>query len=424
MRRSGRGQRRGLLVGALSVLMASRGHRGSPGSLGVLDVVRSVGHLPRPPWPSHCRGRRASLGKVASSVPPSPCHSTTRSPTARRSTSPSSASERPTPAHRIGSLVLNPGGPGGSGVDFVRFAGPFLFTDQVRARFDLVGFDPRGINRSHQLRCFQDSSEWAPLFTPFAFPLTPTEERQWKAADLYPRQCLRDAWRRRSSTTWRQRTRPGTWTSCAKRSATTSSPTPATPTAPTSASPTPTSSPITSAPSSWTASSTRSNGRPARPTTSELPFSTRLRSDAGAQATLKEFFRLCDEAGPLGLCLRASFGQTVCRPRRQVAEGRLDHDHRSERAAVPLQLLVPHRRHPRRDVRLSGLAGLRQASWPSSRATSIPPASGAALAALHRTLGLDDPMFNRYTNNVEGFPGVACSDTDNPHSYDRVVQGG
>ena len=31
-----------------------------------------------------------------------------------------------------------------------------------------------------------------------------------------------------------------------------------------------------------------------------LPFSTRLRSDAGAQATLDEFFRLCDEAGPDG----------------------------------------------------------------------------------------------------------------------------
>jgi hypothetical protein len=45
------------------------------------------------------------------------------------------------PDRRIGSLFLNPGGPGGSGVDFVLGAGPFLHSDEVRARFDLVGFD-------------------------------------------------------------------------------------------------------------------------------------------------------------------------------------------------------------------------------------------------------------------------------------------
>ena len=52
------------------------------------------------------------------------------------------------PAHRIGSLFLNPGGPGGSGVEFTVFEGPFLYTPEVLARFDLVGFDPRGIARS------------------------------------------------------------------------------------------------------------------------------------------------------------------------------------------------------------------------------------------------------------------------------------
>ena len=50
------------------------------------------------------------------------------------------------PARRLGSLFVNPGGPGGSGVDFVLQAGPFLYTDEVRARFDLIGFDPRGIH--------------------------------------------------------------------------------------------------------------------------------------------------------------------------------------------------------------------------------------------------------------------------------------
>ena len=56
------------------------------------------------------------------------------------------------PARRIGSLFLNPGGPGGSGVNFTLFAAPFLFSGEVAARFDLVGFDPRGIARSTALR--------------------------------------------------------------------------------------------------------------------------------------------------------------------------------------------------------------------------------------------------------------------------------
>ena len=79
------------------------------------------------------------------------------------------------PARRIGSLFLNPGGPGGSGIDFTLFAGPFLYSDDVRARFDLVGFDPRGILRSATLRCFGTPRQWEPFFTPFAFPTTPEE---------------------------------------------------------------------------------------------------------------------------------------------------------------------------------------------------------------------------------------------------------
>jgi pimeloyl-ACP methyl ester carboxylesterase len=53
---------------------------------------------------------------------------------------------------RIGSLVLNPGGPGGSGVELAWELAPELPPSMTR-RFDIVGFDPRGIGRSTAIDC-------------------------------------------------------------------------------------------------------------------------------------------------------------------------------------------------------------------------------------------------------------------------------
>ncbi|MBB3733258.1 alpha/beta hydrolase [Nonomuraea dietziae] len=53
---------------------------------------------------------------------------------------------------RIGSLVINPGGPGISGVDFILSAGGY-FSGELTSRFDIVGFDPRGVGRSNPVVC-------------------------------------------------------------------------------------------------------------------------------------------------------------------------------------------------------------------------------------------------------------------------------
>jgi pimeloyl-ACP methyl ester carboxylesterase len=59
---------------------------------------------------------------------------------------------RATGQDRIGSLLVNPGGPGASAVEFVQ--GSYTdFPAAVRQRFDLVAFDPRGVGRSAPVRC-------------------------------------------------------------------------------------------------------------------------------------------------------------------------------------------------------------------------------------------------------------------------------
>jgi len=68
-------------------------------------------------------------------------------------------------------------------VDFVRAGASSLFSAEVRARFDLVGFDPRGIIHSTPLRCFDTLAAAQAALAPFPFPVTAQQERSWVRAD-------------------------------------------------------------------------------------------------------------------------------------------------------------------------------------------------------------------------------------------------
>lgn len=64
----------------------------------------------------------------------------------------------PATGQRMGSLLVNPGGPGGSAVDMVAAMASDMDNSAIRRSFDLVGFDPRGVGHSTpSLRCRTDA---------------------------------------------------------------------------------------------------------------------------------------------------------------------------------------------------------------------------------------------------------------------------
>lgn len=92
---------------------------------------------------------------------------------------------------RVGSLLINPGGPGGSGYDFVAQSAQYVVTPDVLQHYDLIGFDPRGVGRSTPVVCYtdpakQDALLYAPFVSPFGSPGWASElaarQKDWVAA--------------------------------------------------------------------------------------------------------------------------------------------------------------------------------------------------------------------------------------------------
>jgi pimeloyl-ACP methyl ester carboxylesterase len=316
--------------------------------------------------------------------------------------------------HRIGSMFINPGGPGGSGVDFALFAS-FLFSPDVLARFDVVGFDPRGIYRSTQLQCFDSDTEWGPYFTSFAFPSNDQEERTWIAADRFldnacaaragairdhmsTANVARDLDRLRAAVGDKQLTYVG-YSYGSYLGVTYANLFPSRVRAL-----------IVDGvldPIAWATGVGRES--------ETIPFSTRLRSDQGAQATLQEFFRLCDRGSGCAFAPRSAkrFAELGERLKKEPI---LFRDPTGEVVfEFNYSLLISNT--------LGAMYG--SDSWPLFaeflaflEAQAGPDDLRASLDAFHRSLGLrPKPADPVYRNQIEGFPGVACSDSDNPTSY-------
>jgi len=90
------------------------------------------------------------------------------------------------PARRIGALLINPGGPGGSGVDVIKQDS--MLSADVQRQFDIVGFDPRGVGASNPILCPAVPS----LPAPAEFPTTPATFAALKKFNkAYAQDCRR-----------------------------------------------------------------------------------------------------------------------------------------------------------------------------------------------------------------------------------------
>jgi pimeloyl-ACP methyl ester carboxylesterase len=319
------------------------------------------------------------------------------------------------PAGKIGTLFFNPGGPGGSGVDFILALGPYLYSDEVRARFDIVGFDPRGIARSTALRCYGNYQQW-PAY-PFVFPMTPGEETIWGQSDisladqcdkrgtkLYDHMSTADA--ARDLDLLRQAVGDDKLTYIGYSYGTYLGLTY-----------------VNLFPDKVRAVVLDSNIDPIAWSVGEggqsatLPFSTRLKSAAGAQATLNEFFRLCDEGdSPFK---GENPGDTAAKFAAMAAQLR----------AQPLIIIMPD--GSTFVFTYADLIGTCWGAmydsfgWPAladflaGLELALPPAElGARLYKLWDTIGfITKRGFPNYYNYMEGFPAIACADSDNPNNF-------
>ncbi len=314
------------------------------------------------------------------------------------------------PANKIGSLFLNPGGPGGSGVNLVLNVGAFLYSPEVRAKFDIVSFDPRGTNRSSALSCFT-SFDLPNEFS--ALPIYPDTVEEVFAFLRFDRK-FRKACRKnagpildnmttadvaRDMDIFREAVGDDMLTYAGYSYGSFLGVTYA------NLFPDRVRALIVDGvldPIQWTTGDRH---------TRRLPVSTRLRSDAGAQATLEEFFRLCELAG-LTRCAFA--GDSGLRYEALVES--VDKN--------PIVLINPDGSEFIIDNVLLISATLGALYNPFAweflaqdlaflEGLATPVAAGASLNVIGRSpeLGGNPDLIPQ---TIEAFPGVLCSDSSNP----------
>jgi pimeloyl-ACP methyl ester carboxylesterase len=92
-------------------------------------------------------------------------------------------------ANKLGTLYFNPGGPGGSGIEVVQF---LEIPKEIRQKYDVVGFDPRGVGKSSPIRC--DDTDTIDYF--FETVSSPENEQEGQANSEWWQKTVEDCAKR------------------------------------------------------------------------------------------------------------------------------------------------------------------------------------------------------------------------------------
>lgn len=98
----------------------------------------------------------------------------------------------PATGEALGSLFVNPGGPGGSGFDYAKSA-ILSLSDAVTEHYDVIGVDPRGVSKSDPITCFTDEERDAVAAVDFSAQTTGDIERLIAIGKLPAQGCKTNA---------------------------------------------------------------------------------------------------------------------------------------------------------------------------------------------------------------------------------------
>jgi pimeloyl-ACP methyl ester carboxylesterase len=94
------------------------------------------------------------------------------------------------PKQRIGSLFINPGGPGQSGLQALRQGGGATLNKEVGGRFDIVSWDLRGSGQSTHVSCFSNGRERKRFWGRTPIPTTHAKSRRFLPKTIeFARRC-------------------------------------------------------------------------------------------------------------------------------------------------------------------------------------------------------------------------------------------